>query len=40
MKTILINGCSLGFVLEIARYFLDRDWNVVATMLSSNFSFF
>lgn len=35
MKTILITGCSSGFGLEIARYFLDRDdWTVVATMRS------
>ena len=32
MKTILITGCSSGFGLEIARYFLDRDWSVIATM--------
>jgi NAD(P)-dependent dehydrogenase (short-subunit alcohol dehydrogenase family) len=32
MKTILITGCSSGFGLEIARYFLDRDWRVIATM--------
>jgi NAD(P)-dependent dehydrogenase (short-subunit alcohol dehydrogenase family) len=32
MKTILVTGCSSGFGLEIARYFLDRDWNVIATM--------
>lgn len=32
MKTILITGCSSGFGLAIARYFLDRDWKVVATM--------
>ena len=32
MKTILITGCSSGFGLEIARYFLDRDWTVIATM--------
>ena len=32
MKTVLITGCSSGFGLEIARHFLDRDWNVVATM--------
>ena len=32
MKTILITGCSSGFGLETARYFLERDWNVVATM--------
>ncbi|USX24177.1 SDR family oxidoreductase [Oxalobacteraceae bacterium OTU3CINTB1] len=34
MKTVLITGCSSGFGLETARYFLDRDWNVVATMRS------
>ncbi|MBV6323320.1 SDR family oxidoreductase [Duganella violaceipulchra] len=32
MKTVLITGCSSGFGLETARYFLARDWNVVATM--------
>jgi NAD(P)-dependent dehydrogenase (short-subunit alcohol dehydrogenase family) len=32
MQTVLITGCSSGFGLEIARYFLDRDWRVVATM--------
>ena len=32
MKTVLITGCSSGFGLEIARYFLDRGWRVVATM--------
>ena len=32
MKTILITGCSSGFGLEIAKYFLDRDWKVIATM--------
>jgi len=32
MPTVLITGCSSGFGLETARYFLDRDWNVVATM--------
>lgn len=32
MKTILITGCSTGFGLEIARTFLERDWNVIATM--------
>ena len=32
MKTILITGCSSGFGLETARYFLERDWQVVATM--------
>ena len=32
MKTVLITGCSSGFGLETARYFLDRDWQVIATM--------
>lgn len=32
MKTILVTGCSSGFGREIARYFLERDWKVVATM--------
>ena len=32
MKTILITGCSSGFGLEIARYFLEREWTVIATM--------
>lgn len=32
--TVLITGCSSGFGLETARYFLDHDWNVVATMRS------
>ena len=32
MNTILITGASSGFGLETARYFLDRDWSVIATM--------
>ena len=32
MQTVLITGCSSGFGLETARYFLDRGWTVVATM--------
>jgi NAD(P)-dependent dehydrogenase (short-subunit alcohol dehydrogenase family) len=32
MKTILITGCSSGFGFETAKYFLERDWKVVATM--------
>ncbi|WP_343675527.1 SDR family oxidoreductase [Paraburkholderia heleia] len=32
MKTVLITGCSSGFGLETARYFLQRDWKVLATM--------
>ncbi|WP_174906522.1 SDR family oxidoreductase [Burkholderia diffusa] len=35
MKTVLITGCSSGFGLEIARHFLARDWQVVATMRTS-----
>ena len=32
MQTVLITGCSSGFGLDTARYFLARDWNVIATM--------
>ncbi len=32
LTTALITGCSSGFGLETARYFLERDWRVVATM--------
>ncbi|HUX20775.1 MAG TPA: SDR family oxidoreductase [Spirochaetia bacterium] len=32
MQKILITGCSSGFGLETARYFLERDWEVIATM--------
>jgi len=32
VKTVMITGCSSGFGLETARYFLDRGWNVIATM--------
>ncbi|HEU5435520.1 MAG TPA: SDR family oxidoreductase [Telluria sp.] len=32
MKTILITGCSSGFGLATAQYFLARDWRVIATM--------
>lgn len=32
MSTILITGCSSGFGLATARYFLERDWTVIATM--------
>ncbi len=32
MQTVLITGCSSGFGLVTARYFLDRGWAVVATM--------
>jgi NAD(P)-dependent dehydrogenase (short-subunit alcohol dehydrogenase family) len=31
-STVLITGCSSGFGLETARYFLDKGWRVVATM--------
>jgi len=36
MKTVLITGCSSGFGLDTARYFLERDWRVIATMRSPN----
>ena len=32
MKTVLITGCSSGYGLETARYFLAQGWKVVATM--------
>lgn len=32
MKTVLITGCSSGYGLETARYFLSQGWSVVATM--------
>ena len=32
MQTVLITGCSSGFGLETARYFLDQGWSVIATM--------
>lgn len=32
MDTVLITGCSSGFGLDMAHYFLDRGWKVVATM--------
>lgn len=32
MQTVLVTGCSSGFGVDIVRYFLDRDWSVVATM--------
>src|SRR5271168_4671215 len=32
MNTVLITGCSSGFGLDTASYFLDRGWTVIATM--------
>lgn len=32
MNNIMITGCSSGFGLDTARYFLDKGWSVVATM--------
>jgi NAD(P)-dependent dehydrogenase (short-subunit alcohol dehydrogenase family) len=36
MSKILITGCSSGFGLDTARFFLDRGWGVVATMRKPN----
>jgi len=35
-KTILITGASSGYGLTTARYFLDKGWNVIATMRKPN----
>ena len=32
ISTVLITGCSSGFGLETAQFFLDKGWHVVATM--------
>lgn len=32
ISTVLITGCSSGFGLESARFFLDKGWHVIATM--------
>ncbi|QBK04215.1 SDR family NAD(P)-dependent oxidoreductase [Hylemonella gracilis] len=31
-STLLITGCSSGFGLDAARFFLDQGWHVIATM--------
>ena len=36
MSKILITGCSSGFGLDAAKFFLDRGWDVVATMRKPN----
>lgn len=36
MSKILVTGCSSGFGLETAQLFLDRGWDVVATMRTPN----
>ena len=32
MNTVLITGCSSGFGIDTASFFLDRGWAVIATM--------
>jgi NAD(P)-dependent dehydrogenase (short-subunit alcohol dehydrogenase family) len=32
MKTIFITGCSSGFGLETAKFFVEKGWRVIATM--------
>ncbi len=36
MKTVLITGCSTGFGREAAVTFVERGWNVIATMRTPN----
>jgi NAD(P)-dependent dehydrogenase (short-subunit alcohol dehydrogenase family) len=36
MQTILITGTSSGYGLETARHFLDKGWDVIATMRKPN----
>ena len=36
MKTVFITGCSSGFGLEIAKFFLKNGWRVIATMRKPN----
>lgn len=40
MKTVLITGCSSGFGLATAHYFLARNWKVIATMRVPNEALF
>lgn len=40
MQTILITGTSSGYGLETARHFLDKGWNVIATMRRPDASLF
>ena len=40
MQTILITGTSSGYGLETARHFLNKGWNVIATMRRPDASLF
>ena len=38
MKSVLITGCSSGFGLDTAKFFLEKGWRVVATMRTPDFN--
>ncbi|WP_261842980.1 SDR family oxidoreductase [Aliamphritea ceti] len=40
MNTVMITGCSSGFGLETAHFFLKQGWFVIATMRKPDYSLF
>ena len=40
MKTVLITGCSSGYGKATAELFLNKGWNVIATMRKPDASVF